>query len=156
MIRDNAKVELVRFVYLQEVHDLNNRLIVVKQPLPHMATYRHAIEFYDIALSAGKPLRQVMKMAFGCYSVDWMKKTFGRTYLPFQVIVGDRVRDFLRKELPPVVEPVNPTELADQYLKMLDGFDTETARQVIRSGFFADGDKKLEREMLEKLNRRVS
>ena len=109
--------------------------------------------FYAMSKSTGETIYKLMEAALTLYDSRWCKEKFGRPYLPFSVITGERVRNRLYQEC--VQEnkcrPVSPNVEVDRIMFVLNTMHKDEAIALVKAGVMVGKDTPAQRMALERL-----
>ena len=155
MLAERIYVDLVRYSYTAAFRDhYKTKWAPVGKVNPSTKLHTNCLSFYTLSVKTGEPLYILMLAAFLLYPGDWCLRTFKRTYLPFNVITGERVRNRLYKECIQSAGKNDATVEVETVLKLLKTFDKDIVVDLIKEGVIVGKGTSAQTLALEIIGRR--
>lgn len=121
-------------------------------PIDGSKSWNNALAFGWMAESEGYPLKKLMETGFALYSKSWCMKTFKAPYPPADLIWSENGRNRILKQIPMEYKlkyTPDRQKLAEQIASNFECLGRDTARELIESGVFSNGDEELKDKLLE-------
>lgn len=148
---DRKKVDLVAQTYKNLISNKFKEYYKVGSIPENSMTFNNSVRFFDLVTEAGVGVYELMEVVLVLYGSKWCNKIFKKPYLPFNVMVGEKVRNRILKEFPKEAKVGKRSEdHVDVVIKTLSKFAPNVAAILVSNGAVVGTDEYLKKKVLRR------